>query len=107
MIRIATRLGMTAALTVGLHASATAQTTRPTKSVPVTKEATVTMRDTVYLTVRDTIRNTVYRRDTVRLTGPTVMRHDTVTVTQVPGWLDRTDGVYFGVGAGSYFPSAG
>jgi hypothetical protein len=85
------------------------RTTKPTTTVPVSKgEAPPPVRpETVYVTRRDTITNTVYRRDTVTVTGPTITRWDTVTVTEVPGWLGRGNGAYFGLGAGPFYPSAG
>jgi len=111
MTRIASKFGIAAALTLGMLSTAAAQTTRkttPSKAVPVTKEApgeVVTRVDTVRVYMHDT--TTVYHRDTLTLTGPTVTRWDTVHVTQVPGWLTPGNGLYFGLGAGSYYPSGG
>jgi len=134
MTRIVSKFGIAAALTLGLMSTAAAQgtgtktkttakkpvttttkttttttrTTTPTTTVPVTKEApgeVVTVHDTVRVYQRDTV--TVYKRDTLTVTGPTITRYDTTTVVTVPGWLDRGHGVYFGLGAGSYYPSGG
>jgi hypothetical protein len=110
MTRIASKFGIAAALTLGMLAPAAAQGTRtpPTTTVGVSKGEVVPAKpETVFVTRRDTITNTVYRRDTLTLTGPTVTRWDTVTVTEMPGWLSRGNGMYFGLGAGSYYPSAG
>src|SRR3954466_8151326 len=115
MTRIVSKFGIAAALTLGLLSTAAAQATTkkpttkkaaPTASVPITKEQpgeVVTVHDTVRVFVRDTF--TVYRRDTLTLTGPTVTRWDTVQVVNVPGWLSPGNGLYFGLGAGSYYPS--
>jgi hypothetical protein len=117
MTRIASKFGIAAALTLGMFATAAAQTrptgrrtTPPTTKVEVSKGETtpapVQVRvDTVYQYRRDTV--TLYRRDTVTVTGPTVMRYDTVTVMNTPGWLNRGNGMYFGLGAGPYYPSGG
>lgn len=121
MTRIVSKLGIAAALTLGMLSTAAAQgttgtkpkttttkTAKPTASVPVTKEVAgevVTVHDTVRVFIHDT--TTLYRRDTLRVTGATITRYDTTTVVTVPGWLDRGNGVYFGVGAGSYYPSGG
>lgn len=130
MTRIVSRLGIAAALTLGMVATAAAQasktppkkpvvtttkttttttrTTNPSTTVPVSKESpgeVVTVHDTVYVTRHDTV--TSYRRDTLTVTGATITRYDTTTVVTVPGWLDRGRGVYFGLGAGSYYPSGG
>jgi len=110
MTRIASKFGIAAALTLGMLSTAAAQGTRttpPTTTVGVSKGEVAPRVDTVYVTRRDTITNTVYRRDTVTLTGPTVTRWDTVQVVEMPGWLSRAGGTYFGLGAGSYYPSAG
>jgi len=111
MTRIVSKLGIAAALTLGMLSTAAAQrTTTPTKKVPVTKEApgeVVTVHDTVTKWMHDTVTTTVYRRDTLTLTGPTITRWDTVSVMTVPGYLDRGNGLYFGLGAGSYYPSGG
>jgi len=125
MTRIVSKLGIAAALTLGMLSTAAAQvkpttttktttkttttkTAKPTTTVPVTKEVAgevVTVHDTVMVTRYDTVR--LYRRDTLTVTGPTVTRWDTVSVVTIPGWLDRGHGVYFGLGAGSYYPSGG
>src|SRR2546423_13275235 len=115
MTRIVSKFGIAAALTLGLLSTAAAQgttrTTRkttPTKTVPVTKESpgeVTTVHDTVRMYVHDT--TTVYRRDTLTVTGPTVTRFDTVNVIQIPGYLSAGNGLYFGLGAGSYYPSGG
>jgi opacity protein-like surface antigen len=115
MTRIVSKLGIAAALTLGMLSTAAAQGTttkkkpvaKPTTVVPVTKEAPgeVVRIDTVTVYKRDTV--TVWKRDTLRLTGPTITRYDTTTVVRVPGWLDRAHGAYFGLGAGPYYPSAG
>src|SRR5438874_3974886 len=105
MTRIVSKFGIAAALTLGMLSTAAAQKTRttpPSKKVPVTKEQpgeVVPVHDTVTVTVHDTITNTVYRRDTLTLTGPTVTRWDTVSVMTVPGYLDRGNGLYYGLGA--------
>ena len=130
MTRIVSRLGIAAALTLGMLSTAAAQGTKTTKkkptpktttttttttktaksttTVPVTKEATgevVPIHDTVTVYRRDTV--TLYRRDTLTVTGPTITRWDTVSVVSIPGWLNRGNGAYFGLGAGPYYPSAG
>jgi hypothetical protein len=80
--------------------TAAAQTTRPTTTVGVSKGEVVPVKpETVFVTRRDT--TYITRRDTVTVTGATMTRWDTVTVTEVPGWLDKGNGLYFGVGAGS------
>jgi hypothetical protein len=103
MTRIVSKFGIAAALTLGVFSTAAAQT-RPTTTVGVSK-GEVVKPETVTVVRRDTV--TVYRRDTVTVAGPTVTRWDTVTVTEIPGWLDRGHGMYFGVGAGSFYPSGG
>ena len=106
MTRIASKFGIAAALTLGVFSTAAAQSgrqTNPTTTVGVSK-GEVVKPETVTVVRRDTV--TVYRRDTVTVAGPTMTRFDTVTVTEIPGWLDRGHGVYFGLGAGSYYPSA-
>jgi len=117
MTRIVSKFGIAAALTLGLLSTAAAQATTkkppvkkaaPTVNVPITKNEpgeVVTVHDTVRVFVHDTV--PVYRRDTLRLTGPTVTRWDTVQVVNVPGWLTPGNGLYFGLGAGSYYPSGG
>jgi hypothetical protein len=110
MTRIASKFGIAAALTLGMLSTAAAQgtgrTTNPTTTSTVSKgEVAPVKPETVTVTVRDTVR--MYVRDTVRITGATVTNYDTVTVTEMPGWLERTGGAYFGLGAGSFYPSAG
>jgi hypothetical protein len=119
MTRIVSKLGIAAALTLGMLATAAAQgtktapakkpVTKPTTTVPVTKEVAgeVVRVDTVRTFIHDTVTVPVYRRDTITVAGPTntITKYDTMTV--VPGWLDRGHGVYFGLGAGSYYPSGG
>jgi len=124
MTRIVSKFGIAAALTLGMLATAAAQTyptkpkptptktatktAKPTATVPVTKEVSgevVTVHDTVYVTRYDTTR--IVRRDTVTVTGPTITRYDTTTVMTTPGYLDLGRGLYFGLGAGSYYPSGG
>lgn len=117
MTRIVSKFGIAAALTLGLLSTAAAQATKtstkkpaaPTRTVPVTKEGEVVAPrvDTVTRVVHDTVTNTVYRRDTLTLTGPTITRWDTIQVVNVPGWLTPGNGLYFGLGAGSYYPSGG
>jgi opacity protein-like surface antigen len=115
MTRIVSKLGIAAALTLGMLSTAAAQsgrTTTPTKKVPVTKEVAgeVAKPDTVKVYVHDTVTvagPTQYRRDTLTLTGPTITRWDTVSVMTTPGYLDRGNGLYFGLGAGSTTPSGG
>jgi hypothetical protein len=119
MTRIVSKFGIAAALTLGMLATAAAQgtktkpapkTTKPTTTVPVTKEVAgeVVRVDTVKVTVHDTVMGPIqYRRDTITVTGATITRYDTTTVVTIPGWLDRGHGVYFGLGAGSYYPSGG
>jgi len=117
MTRIVSKFGIAAALTLGMLSTAAAQSTKtkpttkkaaPTQVVPVTKNEpgeVVTIHDTVRVFVHDTVPK--YLRDTLRLTGPTVTRWDTIQVVQVPGWLTPGNGLYFGLGAGSYYPSGG
>lgn len=107
MTRIVSKFGIAAALTLVTVSTAAAQrTTSPTTSSTVSKGEVVAPRvDTVR--IRDTVTVTQYRRDTITVAGPTVTRFDTTMVEMVPGWLGRGSGVYFGLGAGSYYPSAG
>ena len=110
MTRIASKFGIAAALTLGVLSTAAAQgnpprTTNPTTTSTVSKGEVAPRVDTVRITVRDTV--TMYRRDTITVAGPTVTRWDTVTVTEMPGWLERVGGAYFGLGAGAFYPSAG
>jgi hypothetical protein len=96
-------LGLTAALSLGGAASASAQVdtsrARSTTRIPVRKEgapATPPRTDTVTVTRTDTV--TVRRTDTL-----TVTRTDTVTrVEELP--LQRLPGVFFGLGAGVAVP---
>jgi hypothetical protein len=104
MTRIASKFGIAAALTL-IAVSASAAQVRPTTTSTVSKGEVAPRVDTVR--IRDTVTVTQYRRDTITVAGPTMTRFDTVTVTEVPGWLARGNGVYFGLGAGSYYPSAG
>jgi len=107
MTRIASKFGIAAALTLVAVSAAAAQV-RPTTSSTVSKgEVAPAKVDTVYQTRVDTIRVPEYRRDTITVAGPTVTRFDTTMVEMVPGWLGRGNGLYFGLGAGSYYPSAG
>ena len=121
MTRIVSRFGIAAALTLGMLSTAAAQvtptkkptttkttkTTKPTTTIPVTKEVAevATVHDTVWR--RDTLTVTKYFRDTLRVTGATIVRYDTTTVVRTPGWMDRGQGAYFGLGAGPYYPSGG
>src|SRR4051812_46486918 len=112
MTRIVSKFGIAAALTLGMLSTAAAQGKKatPTKTVPVTKEVAgeVVRVDTVRRVDTVTVTGpTVYRRDTITVTGPTVTRWDTVSVVTTPGYLDMGNGVYFGLGAGSYYPSGG
>ena len=107
MTRIVSKFGIAAALTLVAVSTAAAQrTTSPTTSSTVSKGEVVAPRvDTVR--VHDTVTVTQYRRDTITVAGPTVTRFDTTMVETIPGWLGRGAGTYFGLGAGSYYPSAG
>jgi len=106
MTRIASKFGIAAALTLVAVSAAAAQVNPTTRSTVSKGEVAPTVvHDTITVTVRDTVR--LYSRDTIRLTGPTVTHYDTTTVEMVPGWLGRGNGLYFGLGAGSYYPSAG
>lgn len=113
MTRIISKFGIAAALTLGMVATAAAQTgktTPPTKKVPITKEApgeVVPIHDTVTVYVHDTTVVTRYRRDTLTVTGATITRHDTTTLIQAPGWMNRGSGLYFGVGAGTSYGNGG
>jgi len=116
MTRIASKLGIAAALTLGMLSTAAAQvgrTTTSTAKVPVGKEmppaaGEVVKVDTVTRYITDTLRMPG-RTDTLRLTGPTVTvtRWDTVTVTETPGWMGSGSGLYFGLGAGAVYPAGG
>jgi len=112
MTRFASKFGTAAALTLGLAMTAAAQNpkTLPKTGVPVVKETStgevVPPRvDTITVYRTDTVR--VFRTDTMRLTGPTITRWDTVSVETLPGWMNAGKGLYFGLGAGSYYPSGG
>jgi hypothetical protein len=90
-----------------LDATAAAAQTRPTSSrrIPITKESPgeVTTRvDTVTVYRTDTLRMEG-RVDTLRLTGPTVTVHDTVT-QQVAMTARHIGGMYLGLGAGPALP---
>jgi len=105
MTRIASKFGIAAALTLVAVSAAAAQV-KPTTTSTVSKGEVVPPRvDTVTVTVRDTVR--LYSRDTITVAGPTMTHYDTTMVEMVPGWLGRGNGLYFGLGAGSYYPSAG
>jgi len=87
--------------------SAAAAQVRPTTTSTVSKGEVTTKVDTVR--IRDTVTvtgPTVYKTDTLRLTGATVTRYDTTMVETMPGFLNLGNGLYFGLGAGSYYPSA-
>jgi len=105
MTRIASKFGIAAALTLVAVSAAAAQV-RPTTSSTVSKGEVVTKTDTIYQTRVDTIRVPEYRRDTITVTGPTVTRYDTTMVETLPGYLNLGSGLYFGLGAGSYYPSS-
>jgi hypothetical protein len=100
-------LGLAAAISFGAAVTADAQATprrraTPQRRIPVRKEvpAPVAKSDTVIVTRVDTV--TVRGRvDTV--TGPTVMRYDTVTRMVYPP-LQRLPGLFFGLGAGATIP---
>jgi len=105
MTRISSKFGIAAALTLVAVSAAAAQV-RPTTTSTVSKGEvvrpdTVRIHDTVTVTGA-----TVYKTDTLRLTGPTVTRFDTTMVETMPGFLNLGNGLYFGLGAGSYYPSA-
>jgi len=105
MTRIASKFGIAAALTLVAVSAAAAQV-RPTTTSTVSKgEVTPPKPDTVIVTVRDTVR--LYSRDTITVAGPTVTRFDTTMVETLPGFLNLGNGLYFGLGAGSYYPSSG
>jgi hypothetical protein len=106
MTRIVSHFRIAAALTLGLAATAAAQA-KPTKTVPITKEAPGEVVRVDTLRIHDTVTTTVYRRDTLTVTGPTITRYDTVTMSVIPGYLDYGHGLYFGLGAGPEYPSAG
>jgi hypothetical protein len=104
MTRIASKFGIAAALTLVAVSAAAAQVS-PTTRTTVSKGEVVPPRvDTVTVTRVDTLR--LYSRDTITVAGPTVTRYDTTTVEVVPGFLGLGNGLYFGLGAGSYYPSA-
>jgi hypothetical protein len=105
-------LGAAAMLALGASL-VSAQVTKPTstKRIPVSKDASgeVTPRvDTVTVTkyVTDTVRvNLPARVDTLRLTGNTVYRVDTVTVAPMVPPVRLPDGLYFGIGGGVMAPN--
>jgi hypothetical protein len=104
MTRFASKFGIAAALTLVAVSAAAAQV-KPTTTSTVSKGEVAPRVDTVRIT--DTVTVTNYRRDTVTVAGPTVVRYDTTIVETLPGWMGIGHGVYFGLGAGSYYPSAG
>jgi len=107
MTRIASKLGIAAALTLGVLSNAAAQA-KPTTTVGVSKGEVappVIIHDTITVVRRDTVFQ--FRRDTITVAGPTMTRWDTVTVLETPGWLAKGNGTYFGFGAGPYYPSGG
>jgi len=106
MTRIASKFGIAAALTLVAVSAAAAQV-RPTTTSTVSKGEVAPRVDTVYQTRVDTVRVPEYRRDTITVAGPTVTRFDTTIVEMLPGWLGAGNGLYFGLGAGSYYPSGG
>jgi hypothetical protein len=104
MTRIASKFGIAAALTL-VSVSVAAAQVRPTTTSTVSKGEVVPPRvDTVR--VVDTVTVERFRRDTITVAGPTVTRYDTTIVETLPGFLGLGNGVYFGLGAGSYYPSA-
>jgi hypothetical protein len=105
MTRIASKFGIAAALTLVAVSAAAAQVSPTTRSTVSKGEVVPARVDTVYRT--DTVTVTQYRRDTVTVTGATVTRYDTTVVEMLPGYLNRGNGLYFGLGAGSYYPSGG
>jgi hypothetical protein len=103
MTRIASKFGIAAALTLVAVSAAAAQV-RPTTTSTVSKGEVVPPKvDTVRLV--DTVTVERFRRDTITVAGPTVTRYDTTIVEMLPGWLGRGSGLYFGLGAGPYYPS--
>jgi len=105
MTRIASKFGIAAALTLVAVSAAAAQVNPTTRSTVSKGEvAPVVKVDTVTVTVRDTVR--LYKTDTLTVTGPTITRYDTTIVETIPGFLGMGNGAYFGLGAGSYYPSA-
>jgi hypothetical protein len=106
MTRIASKFGIAAALTL-VGVSVAAAQVRPTTTSTVSKGEVAPRVDTVYVPRVDTVRTTEYRRDTITVAGPTVTRYDTTIVEMLPGWLGMGNGLYFGLGAGSYYPSGG
>lgn len=105
MTRIASKFGIAAALTLVAVSAAAAQV-RPTTTSTVSKGEVAPKVDTVRMTVHDTVYQTRYTRDTITVTGPTVTRFDTTMVEMLPGYLNLGNGLYFGLGAGSYYPSS-
>jgi hypothetical protein len=107
MTRFASKFGIAAALTLVAVSVAAAQgSVSPTTRSTVSKGEVVPPKvDTVTVTRVDTVR-LFSKPDTITVTGPTVTRYDTTTVEVVPGFLGLGNGLYFGLGAGSYYPSA-
>jgi len=103
----AKKLGIAAALTVGLVSSAAAQATS-TQRIPVRKESTGDVAptpprvDAVTVTRVDTVFR--YRTDTVTVTGPTRTMYDTTRIETLPAYLIRRGGMYFGLAAGGAYP---
>jgi hypothetical protein len=107
MTRIASKFGIAAALTLVAVSAAAAQVKPDTRST-VSKGEVVAKVDTVRIHDTVTVAGpTVFRRDTITVSGPTITKYDTTMVETIPGWLGRGNGLYFGLGAGSYYPSAG
>jgi len=105
MTRFASKFGIAAALTL-VGVSVAAAQVRPTTTSTVSKGEVVPPRvDTVRVT--DTVTVERFRRDTITVAGPTVTRYDTTIVETMPGFLNLGNGLYFGLGAGSYYPSGG
>lgn len=99
---IATMFVLAAALS--LEATAASAQVTSTRRIPVTKEAP----GEVAVPRVDTVTVTVYKTDTLRVTGPTrydtvrttVTRYDTTRIETMPGGLNRVGGLYFGLGVG-------
>jgi hypothetical protein len=103
MTRFASKFGIAAALTLVAVSAAAAQV-KPTTTSTVSKGEVAPRVDTVRVT--DTVTVERFRRDTITVPGPTVTRYDTTIVETMPGYLNLGNGMYFGLGAGSYYPSA-
>jgi len=96
-----------AAAMVALGASVASAQARSTKRIPISKEAPGELAHV------DTV--TVYKTDTLRLTGETVYHTDTVRVTNTVTRVDTVippappvhlpGGIYFGLGAGVMAPN--